>query len=397
MKCRKLPNGKWECYAEGPRHPITNKRNPVRKQSDKKTVAMQKVKAALKELESGIDEKTANGILFSDFAKDWFAAYQLTGVKNNTLVSRTSSINLLNKYLGNLTIGRITHQTIQDVLTDLFRQEKSKSTIVHAKVTANFIFQHACKLNLRLDNPVRNTIVPKKRQTVEEIESTELKEKFFEQQELEQFLAATRTHGLIHDQEWFLLLAFTGMRVGELCALRWSDVSFEEKKIRITKTMESIKGYRSYQVTPPKTTDSIRTIDIDDNIVATLKQVKRKQAENKMKYQLQADEYHDQNYLFTRPKNGYPYSPRVLYKRCIRLCEKAGLSKIEGPHILRHTHVTMLTEAGVELHVIMERVGHVNAQTTRNIYTHISSHKKKEAADLLENRYGEIFKAYSGS
>ncbi len=397
MKCRKLPNDKWECYAEGPRDPITNKRNAVRKQSGTKSAAIQKVKTALKELESGINEKEANNLLFRDFAQQWFKSYQLTGVKNNTLVSRNSSINLLNKYIGDLTIGRITHQTIQDILTDLFRKEMSKSTMVHARVTANFIFLHARKLKLRSDNPVENTIVPKKRRTVEEIESTELKEKFFEQQELEQFLAATRTHGLIHDRDWFLLLAFTGMRVGELCALKWSDISFEEKKLRITKTMENMKGYRAYQVTPPKTTDSVRTIDIDDNIVAALKKLKRQQAENKMKYQLLIDDYHDQNYVFTRPQNGYPYSPRVLYKRSIRLCEKAGLSKIEGPHILRHTHVTMLTEAGVELHVIMERVGHVNAQTTRNIYTHVSGMKKKEASDLLENRFGDIFKAYSGS
>lgn len=397
MKCRKLPNGKWECYAEGPRDTITNKRNAVRKQSDKKSVAMQKVKTALSKLESGIDDKLANNVLFSELAKQWLEAYRLTGVKNNTMLSRNSSIKLLNKYIGHLAIGRITHQTIQDVLTDLFREKKSKSTMVHARVAANFIFEHAIKLKLRSDNPVKNTIVPRKRQTVEEIENTELKEKFFEQHELEQFLAATKTHGLVHDQDWFLLLAFTGMRVGELCALRWSDISFEDKTLRITKTMENIQDYRSYQVTPPKTLDSIRTIDIDDNIISALRSVKRKQSENKMKYQLQTDDYHDQNFVFTRPKDGYPYSPRHIYRRSIRLCKKAGLSKIEGPHILRHTHVTMLTEAGVELHIIMERVGHVNAQTTRNIYTHVSSKKKKEAANLLENRYGEIFKSYSGS
>lgn len=395
MKCRKLENGKWECYEEGPRDPVTNKRNAVRKQAKSKALAQQKVKAALKDLDSGVNGKKANYILFRDFAKEWFEHYKLTGVKNNTLVSRTSSLNLINTYIGDLSIGRITHQVVQDVITDLFKKGASKSTIAHAKVTMNFVFLHARKQRLRLDNPVEYTIIPKRRSTVEEIENTEIHEKFFDRAELEQFLNAAKHHGLIYDLEVFLLLAGTGMRIGELCALKWSDVSFDEKKLRITKTMENIDAYRNYMVTPPKTLNSVRTIDIDDQLIALIKRVKRIQTEQVLKYRLNNPDYHDENFVFARPKNGYPYTPRSFYRRCIRLCKKAGLAKIEGPHIFRHTHVTMLSEAGVELHIIMQRVGHVNALTTRNIYTHVSERKKKEASDLLEIQYGEIFKAYS--
>lgn len=395
MKCRKLDNEKWECYAEGPRDPVTNKRNPIRRQSVKKGVAQQKVKDALKALESGVDGKKANYIPFQQLADEWFAAYKLTGVKNSTLRSRQSSLNTINSYIGKIAIGRITHQLIQDMLTDLYKKDCSKSLISHAKVTANFVFQHARKQQLRLDNPVDHTVIPKRRQTVEEIENEELKEKYFERTELELFLKASRTHGLIFDEEWFYLLAFTGMRAGELCALKWSDILFEEKQIRITKTMDSPGSIQSYELTPPKSVQSIRFVEIDDsNILALLKRLKLHQKEMRLKFRSTGQNYHDMNFVFSRPTNGFPYSGKFIYRRYLRLCKKAGITKLDGPHILRHTHVTMLTEAKVDLDTIMERVGHSDAKTTKNIYTHITKKMKQNAPKQLEIHYGKIFEDY---
>lgn len=394
MKCRKLPNGKWECYEEGPRDPITNKRNAIRKQSTKKAVAQRKVQEAIEALQSGIDGRKANTLTFNEVAAEWFRVYSLTGVKKSTLRSRQSSLKTLEPYIGDIAIGRITHQVIQDMLTDLYKQDASKSTMAHAKVTANFVFKHAQKQLLRLDNPVDHAVIPKKRQTVAEIESEEIEEKYFDRQELETFLKAAIAEGLENDAEWTHLAAFTGKRIGEICALKWTDVFFDLKQIRVTKTLDNASAMKSYELTPPKTRRSIRTIDVDDRILAMLKRLKVRQAENRLKYKAVTPDYHDGNFVFCRPKNGYPYSSRDLYRRCLRICEKAGLSKIDGPHILRHTHITMLTEAGVELDTIMNRVGHSDARTTKNIYTHITKHKKKDAAAQVNFHYGDIFDAY---
>lgn len=394
MKCRKLPNGKWECYEEGPRHPITNKRNAVRKQAKSKALAQQKVKDALKELTSGIDGRLANQLPFRKVASEWMEVYSHSGVKNSTLRSRQSSINLLCRYIGDVPIGRVTHKIIQDILMDLFANGASKSTLTHTKVTARFIFGHAVKQRLRPDNPVDHTIVPKRLRTVEDIENNELQEKYFERDELEVFLKGTRTHGLIFDEEWFYLLAFTGMRAGELCSLKWTDVNFEEKQIRVTKTMDSPGAVKDYDLTPPKSVQSIRVVEIDDNVISMLKRLKVAQMENRLKYQASTKGYHDKKFIFCRPKTGYPYSAKFLYRRYLRLCKKAGITKLDGPHILRHTHVTMLTEAGVDLDTIMERVGHSDAKTTKNIYTHITKKMKQNAPKQVEIHYGSIFDNY---
>lgn len=83
------------------------------------------------------------------------------------------------------------------------------------------------------------------------------------------------------------------------------------------------------------------------------------------------DEYHDGNFVFCRA-NGYPYVQKNINERMDRLLTYTSIKKSATPHIFRHTHISMLTEAGVDLSTIMERVGHDDAQTTLKIYTHVT-------------------------
>lgn len=392
MKCRKLANGKWECYAEGPRDPVTNKRNPIRRQSAKMNVAKQKVQDALKQLESGIDSKAGMQITFEEVAWQWYDIYSLSGVKNSTIRSRRSSIRTLCKYVGGVAIGRITHGVMQNILVDLDKQGLSRSLLDGVKVTANFVFKHAIRHKLRTDNPAAEIVIPKRRLTVEEIEQTEINEKYFEEEELQALLQASVTQGLENDMEWFYLMAFTGMRVGEVCALKWTDINFEEKTIRITKTMDMPNhNMREYQLTPPKTKKSIRVFDVDDELLQLLKKHKVRQSKTRLKFRKEIADYHNANFVFCRD-NGYPYASRFVYDRTVRLCKKAGVSKIEGPHILRHTYITMATIAGMDLDTIMNRVGHEDSRTTKTIYTHVTKKMKKDATEQVHSRFGDLFK-----
>lgn len=391
MKCRKLENGKWECYEEGPRDPLTHKRNPIRKQAAKKTDAQRKVQDALNALSAGVDSRSAN-LTFEQLAWDWYEVYGLTGVKNSTIRSRRSSIRTLCKYIGNVPVSRITHANMQNILVDLNKQNYSRSLLDGVKVTANFVFKHALKHKVRTDNPAAEIIIPTRRLTVEEIERTDIKEKYFEEEELQTFLAFAASDGLTNDQEMFFLMAFTGMRVGEMCALKWTDVDFEEKTIRVTKTLDMPNhNMREFQLTPPKTKKSIRVVPVDEELLQMLKKHKVRQAKIRLKFRKEFADYHNGNFVFCRD-NGYPFASRSVYDRTIRLCKKSGVSKIEGPHILRHTHITMMTQAGVDLDTIMNKVGHEDSRTTKNIYTHITKKMKKDATEQVHNRFGDLFK-----
>lgn len=392
MKCRKLDNGKWECYEEGPRDPVTNKRNAIRKQAIKKSTAQLKVQNAIEALESGIDTKKANRVTFEEIAWEWYNVYSVTGVKKSTMRTRVHAIQVLSKYIGDTLINRVTHGHLQNILIDLDKRGYSSSLLNGVKVTSNFVFKHAIMHRLRKDNPATGLIIPKRRMTIEEIESEEINEKYFESEDLQKFLKAAVDHGLSNDKEWFYLMAFTGMRVGEVCALKWSDIDFNEKTIRVTKTLDNPNGnVKKYELTPPKTKKSIRTIEVDDDLLEILKKHKSDQAKIRLKFRKQHDDYDSGNFIFAR-ENGYPYYGRYIYSRTVRLCKLGKLSKIEGPHIFRHTYITMLAEAGVDLQTIMQRVGHEDAKTTTNIYMHITKQMKKNATQQVHDQFGSLFR-----
>ncbi|WP_349291354.1 tyrosine-type recombinase/integrase [Planococcus beigongshangi] len=354
-------------------------------------MAQQRVKDAMKELESGVDNKAGMNIAFEEVAWQWYEIYSVSGVKNSTIRSRRSSIRTLCKYIGGVAIGRITHGVTQNILVDLDKRGLSRSLLDGVKVTANFIFKHAIRHKLRSDNPAAEIVIPKRRLTVEEIEQTEINEKYFEEDELQAFLHASVARGLENDMEWFYLMAFTGMRVGEVCALKWTDISFEEKTIRVTKTMDMPNhNMREYELTPPKTRKAIRTFDVDDELLNMLKRLRLRQAKIRLKFRKAITDYHDENFVFCR-ENGYPYASRFVYDRTIRLCKKSGVSKVEGPHILRHTYITMATVAGMDLDTIMNRVGHEDSKTTKNIYTHVTKKKKKEATERVHTHFGDLY------
>lgn len=392
MKCRKLKNGNWECYEEGPKDPFTNKRNAIRKQSKSKMTAKQKVKETLDALSDGIDSKNADRVTFNQVAQEWLKVYSVTGVKKSTIRQREFAIQNISPYIGHMPINRITHGIMQNLILDLDKRNYSPSHLSGVKVAANFIFKHAIRHRLRMDNPVEDIVMPKKRMTVEEIENEEIPDKYFEREELERFLKAAVEKGLENDVEWFYLMAFTGMRTGEVCALKWSDVDFEGKTVRVTKTLDNPSGNKhKYELTPPKTKRSIRVIELDDEILEILKAHKKRQAKIRLKFRKQYEDYDDGNFVFCR-EDGYPYYGRLIFRHTVRLCKLAGLSKIEGPHIIRHTYITMLAEAGVDLPTIMQRVGHEDSKTTTKIYTHITKAMKRDATQQVHSHFGNLFK-----
>lgn len=317
---------------------------------------------------------------FEDFAEEWIQMYENSGkVKISSVRVRKHELENLKPYFAKLKLINITKKMYQDALNDL-KNKFSQNTLSGIHGTGRMIFKKAVEMDLIKNDPTKFAYVPKTTKTIEEIEEEDHLIKYLEKKELAKFLNCAKEEGLQQDYIIFLLLSYTGMRVGELCALKWKDIDLKEGTINITKTYYNPKNNTmKYQILPPKTESSKRSIEIEESVIKALEDHKRFQNEIKMKYR---KTYHDEDFVITKIDRypGYPEIIKVIENRMKRLLKKAELPDSLTPHSLRHTHVSLLAEAGIGLQEIMDRLGHKDDNVTRNVYWHVTKTRKKEAA-----------------
>ncbi|WP_106494737.1 site-specific integrase [Lentibacillus sp. Marseille-P4043] len=213
----------------------------------------------------------------------------------------------------------------QNMLIDLDKEGYAHTTISGVNTWANMIFKYGIRNKLMKDNPRIDAIIPKKAITIEDLEKNTLEETYFEQKELLTFLDAVLKIGLELNVERFYTLAFSGMRPGELVALKKSDLDFENKTIRISKTLYS-----------------------ENN--------------NMKEYGLETT--------------------------------KTNKARTMTPHSFRHTHISMMTEAGVDLHT-MKRIGHEDPDTTLKVYTHVTEKMKIKSINGITSMNGDLLQKLS--
>lgn len=383
---------KWAFIIDIGIDPVTGKRKQKKKGGFKsKTEAQEAAALLLAELSQGkyVEEKN---ITFEQFAQEWLNIYQNTGkVKISTIRVRQHEISRLMPYFAKLKMKDITKKRYQDALLDLKKQGYADNTIDGIHRTGRMIFKKAVEQEIIKSDPTEYAVVPKTQKSVEDLEREKEIPKYMEKEELALFLETAKEHGLDQDYVIFLTLAYTGMRVGELCALKWKDIDFEEQTISITKTYFNPKlNVKNYQLLTPKTEASRRVVDVDELVIKALQEHKSMQNKIRMRHR---NIYHDQDFVFTKNKPflGYPEYPKQIENRMARLLKIAGLNPKLTPHSLRHTHTSLLAEAGVSLEQIMARLGHRDDDTTRNIYLHVTKPKKKEASQKFAQLMRSLF------
>lgn len=169
-----------------------------------------------------------------------------------------------------------------------------------------------------------------------------------------------------------LLALSTGIRIGELCALRWAEINLESKTISITRTLQRIYlkneegGASKVIISTPKSDRSIRTIPISHNIAKLLKP-----------YQ------NCNNAFFLTGMEEKYMEPRVYREYYNRLMNKYGMHYVSF-HGLRHTFATRCIEAGCDYKTLSEILGHADVSTTMRLYVHSDLNKKREYMEKMQ-------------
>jgi len=181
----------------------------------------------------------------------------------------------------------------------------------------------------------------------------------------------------------FLTAVYTGLRRGELLALRWQDVDLEKQTIKVRQSVSRtyVKGAKTKTrliCQEPKTELSKRTIPIPDEVMAALKEHKKKQNEEKL---FLGQAYQNDGLVFAT-EEGKLIEPRNLARKFETLLRAAGLPKIKF-HGLRHGFATMLLEANEHPKNVQILLGHSTITTTLDIYSHVDIDIKKKAVEKI--------------
>ena len=162
-----------------------------------------------------------------------------------------------------------------------------------------------------------------------------------------------------------LLALYTGLRIGELCALKWED--FTDNKIHVNKTMQRLKSdteKTEVMILPPKTSSSDRVIPVMSALAPIIEKYRR-----------------TNGYVLTRP-NGKFTEPRLLQHRFAKCIEACGIENAHF-HALRHTFATRCIESGMDVKSLSEILGHTDVKTTLNKYVHSSFELKQSGINKL--------------
>ena len=163
------------------------------------------------------------------------------------------------------------------------------------------------------------------------------------------------------DKVGILIRLYTGIRIGELCALKWENINLSNKTLKINETMQRIQNMNPNEntktkivITEPKSSGSIRDIPIPVFLIPVIKEFQDK----------------PDTYLLTGKRNKY-IEPRTMQNCFKRFIKESGLRSVNY-HALRHTFATRCVEVGFELKSLSEILGHSNVNITLNRYVHSS-------------------------
>ena len=311
-------------------------------------------------------------------AQLWLAHTEPT-VKIATHINHTLHVKKIFTYIDtSIPLVKVTPIMIENMIHNVYYKEEL--SYYYAKsilTTVRAIFRHAKRRRITQDiHEIEDISVKKKPFTHTEIAKKQ--NKFLDAVELKSVLSqltklAPRVALLIE------FMSLTGLRIGELLALRYCDYDEKKATININGTLQYFyKNGSDIKRGTPKNIYSVRDVTLDARCVKILNSII---TDNK-RQSLWFKGYEEQGYIFTA-KRGNPYDMQYINKLLKQV-------HIEGKHltthIFRHTHISILAELGIPLKAIMQRVGHNDPATTLSIYTHVTQHMKNDIVEKLNSR-----------
>ncbi len=346
------------------------------------------------EMEHGIYAKP-DRITVDSWHSTWVKEYRETIVRQTTIISNAKCYKHISVEIGHMKLQSIRPEHIQRILNKMSREGYSRGYINKTRQVANMMFQQAHINGIIITNPVEKTALLK-----EEIKEENHKRRALTEREQTIFLECVASRKPFYADIFYVGFS-TGMRIGEINALEWSDVDFFRMEIHVNGTMIKIAG-KDYFKGPVKTGKSKRVIPLLPEIAKRLKKHKIEQAKLRM---MLGDKWKPvkglENLVFTT-MFGKPLMTlsvgryidstvnavnREEEKKAAAEHRKPELMESFCPHSMRHTFATRSLERGIPPKVVQGYLGHSTIDVTMNIYTHVTAELEREEIKKLASQF----------
>lgn len=318
----------------------------------------------LKKAEYAKNTAAFNGVCRStvgDWMLFWMENELLGSIKT---FSYQTYMNLLNRYLlpalGNIPLYSVTPGIVNDYVHHLEETGLAYSTIKSAYRLLSAAMRYALDEGKIQKNPCRKIRIQRPEQTEQRV-LTRGEQKMLRKSASDRDLPV-------------ILSLYTGMRLGEVCALKWSDIDWEKKTITVRRTVQRVirnghvdnSGKTMLMIGTPKSLRSHRVIPVPDFILVQLKKLAKSGAPD--------------SFVFSVSTKAA--EPRTIQRRFKRLMDNLGISGVHF-HTLRHSFATRLLELGVDVKTVSVLLGHGSVRTTLDFYAHSLIDQQRAAMNLL--------------
>ena len=311
------------------------------------------------------DIEQATNMMVDAWFEYWIDVKKKT-VRPNTVRNYTERYNKnIQKILGRKILTEVKPIHCQKIFTDMAEEGYKTSTIYQTRIALFNMLEFAKENEVILSNPCKKSVksdMGKPSQKKEAL-TIDIQKKFIEY-----------AKGQSYENQFRFILQ-TGLRTGELVGLKWEDIDFSKKAIRIQRSMEYRYSVGEWRIGEPKSKAGYRTIPLTDETIRILTEQKEK---NKNIKKIQEEWY---EFIFLSRK-GEPVKNSAYDTALFKICDKAKINRF-SMHVLRHTFATRCIEGGMMPKTLQKILGHSNIGITMNLYVHITEDEKQKEIDKV--------------
>lgn len=329
-------------------------------------VVQDKLKAARRAVDDGLPV-SSDRQTFATFSSRWLDDVAKATVKAKTFLFYSGILRLhVIPAIGKRPLSRVAPQDLQALYTRKLEQGLSPQTVGHIHRVIHRVLQDALRWGLVARN-VCDAVKPPRAPRREMSALTP--------EEARRLLAYATGDSL---EALYVLALTTGMRQGELLALKWQDFDAETERLTVQRSVIYISGQGSIE-SEPKSNHGRRNILLTPLAVAALKGHRALQAEERIR----AIAWEDNDLIFCNAVGRHIQASNLMRRSYRPLLEKSGLPRIRF-HDLRHTAATLLLLQGVHVKVVSEMLGHSSVSLTLDVYSHVLPSMQSDAAAKME-------------